>query len=397
MVLSLRKQRSRSIKVLKILLGSLALAVLLFTVYLFFSLRLPLGADPAGNRLRRIKASPNYQNGRFVNTLPTDIMQPGTTWKTVLMWLGSERRVPPAPLPVVFQNARSFAQKPASGLRITWLGHATFLVELDGQVILTDPVLGERASPLPWIGAKRLHPLPVSLADLPPLDAVVISHDHYDHLDCDSIRGLLPKTKRFIVPLGIGVHLERWGVPADRIVELNWWEESSLPGQVRLVATPARHYSGRFLKRDNTLWASWALVGPKHRIYFGGDSGMSAGEFKTIGEKLGPFDYTLIKIGAYGQTWPDIHITPEEAVLVHSLVQGKVLVPAHWGTFNLAFHAWDDPIKRLQAAARRGKVPLAIPKPGEPLGPDNPSPLAPRKAIERGYTSDGTDLRGFYR
>jgi L-ascorbate metabolism protein UlaG (beta-lactamase superfamily) len=257
---------------------------------------------------------------------------------------------------------------------MTWLGHATFLVELDGQVILTDPVLGERASPLSWIGAKRSHPLPVSLADLPPLDAVVISHDHYDHLDCDSIRRLLPKTRRFIVPLGVGAHLEHWGVPADRIVELDWWEDVALPGNVRMVATPARHYSGRFLKRDNTLWVSWAFVGPKNRVYFGGDSGMTAEEYKAIGDRLGPFGFTLMKIGAYGRTWPDIHLTPEEAVLAQSFLKGTVLVPSHWGTFNLAFHAWNEPIERLQAAAQLSHVQTIVPKPGQSFGPDNVPP-----------------------
>jgi L-ascorbate metabolism protein UlaG (beta-lactamase superfamily) len=355
------------------LLGFIASAVLLLIVYLFMALRLPIGADPAGDRLKHIKAQPNYQNGRFINTLPTEVLHPGTTWETLRLWIGHEQRVPPAPpahLPVVYLNAQAFSQKPSSGLRITWLGHSTFVVELDGQVILTDPVLGERAYPLSWIGPKRFHPSPISLADLPPLDAVVISHDHYDHLECDSIRKLLPKTKRFIVPLGIGAHLEHWGVPSDRIVELNWWEESVLPNQVRLMATPARHYSGRFLKRNNTLWSSWAFVGPKYRIYFSGDSGMTADEFKAIGEQLGPFDFTLIKIGAYGQTWPDIHITPEEAILVHTLVQGKVLVPAHWGTFNMAFHAWNEPIERLQAAAQQNSVQVIVPKPGQSFGPD---------------------------
>jgi L-ascorbate metabolism protein UlaG (beta-lactamase superfamily) len=355
---------------LKMFIGLIVLSVILLAVYLYLALRLPLGADPDGDRMNNIKSEQNHRGGRFVNLLETNMMEPGTMWATLRLWFGNEQRVPPSPLPVIFLNAKTFSQQPASGLRVTWLGHATFLVELEGQVIITDPVLGERAFPLSWIGPKRFHPLPILPADLPQIDAVILSHDHYDHLDYESIRILLPKTKRFYVPLGVGAHLEKWGVPSDRIVEMNWWEESALPGQVRLVATPARHYSGRFLKRNNTLWCSWAFVGSKYRIYFGGDTGMSADQFRAIGEKLGPFDYTLIKIGAYGPTWPDIHITPEEAIQVHTFVKGKVFVPTHWGTFNLAFHAWNEPIERLFTAAQKSNVNIVVPKPGQSFGPE---------------------------
>jgi L-ascorbate metabolism protein UlaG (beta-lactamase superfamily) len=331
------------------------------------------GADPAGRRLQRMEACPTYRHGCFVNTLPTEIMQSGRLLETLRLSLAHRNSMPARPLPVIFQTAAAFAHPPKSGLRITWLGHATFLIELDGKTILTDPVFSDRASPLSWIGPKRFHPVPIAIPALPSLDAVVISHDHYDHLDDASIRQLLPKTGKFIVPLGVGAHLEAWGVPAGKIVELYWWEETALDN-IRLVATPARHYSGRGLKQNNTLWASWAMIGPRHRIFYSGDSGRMP-EFEMIGRRFGPFDFALIKIGAYGQTWPDIHATPEEASEINKLVIGRVMIPCHWGTFDLAFHDWDEPIRRLLLAAQKDGVRVVVPKPGEMVMPDALPPL----------------------
>jgi len=342
--------------------------------YLYLELHVPLGAAPSGERLKRIQASPHYRGGRFVNTLPTQVMR-GTLAENWKLMTSTEQTRPFRALPVVTLGPD--AAPALHGLRLTWLGHATFLIELDGSRILTDPVLGERASPLSWIGPRRFHPLPIAIANLPELDAVVISHDHYDHLDCASIQALLPKTRAFVVPLGIGSHLESWGVPLEKIVELDWWEETRLAGNVLLAATPARHYSGRFIQRDNTLWASWAVVGQTHRVWFGGDSGMSADEFQAVGNKYGPFNFALIKIGAYGKTWPDIHVNPEEALEVFRLVRAQVFVPAHWGTFNLSYHRWDEPIERLLSAARAAGVTVAAPKPGQTISPEYLPPPEP--------------------
>ncbi len=330
------------------------------------------GAASTGERLARIQRSPNYRDGAFRNPQATSLATGGSTWSTIRRWLGGhEQRVPPGAMPIVRLTKADFARPPASGLRATWLGHSTVLVELDGARILFDPVWARRASPSSLIGPKRFHEPPLALNDLPPLDAIVASHDHYDHLDRGVVRVLsrsaVQARARFVVPLGVGAHLERWGVAASRITELDW-AESTTVGPLALTATPARHFSGRGLSdRNHTLWASWSVAGPRHRVFHSGDTGPFPG-FASIGEALGPFDLTFIKIGAYGETWPDIHLTPEQAVDVNTKVRGKVLLPIHWGTFNLAFHAWDEPAERVVVAAREGTR-LIMPRPGESVEP----------------------------
>jgi len=237
------------------------------------------------------------------------------------------------------------------------------LIEIDGQRVLVDPVFGERCSPFGFIGPKRFFPAPIALADLPAIAAVTISHDHYDHLDMTAMTTLAARGTQLVVPLGIGAHLERWGVPASRITELDWYQSTNVRG-LRLTATPARHYSGRGLfNPDATLWASWSIAGDRHRVFYSGDSGYSA-EFAKIGERLGPFDLTVIKIGASDPTWEPIHMSPKDAVRVHRDVRGRLLLPVHWGTFNLANHAWNEPAEQLVAAASRAKVSYALPRPG---------------------------------
>src|SRR5687767_7248666 len=340
-----------------------------------------LGAAPSGERLARIQRSPNYRDGAFQNPNATSLATTGSTWDTIKRWLGGhEQRVPPGPLPIVSLTRASFAQPPASGLRATWLGHSTVLVEIDGARILFDPVWARRASPSSLIGPKRFHEPPLALHELPPLDAIVASHDHYDHLDRGVVRALARSPEqaraRFIVPLGVGAHLERWGVAPARITELDWSESTAL-GPLKLTATPARHFSGRSLSdRNHTLWASWSVAGPKHRVFHSGDTGPFPG-FVDIGAPHGPFDLTLIKIGAYGETWPDIHLTPEQAVVAHAQLRGAALLPIHWGTFNLAFHAWDEPAERVVAAAGAGGARLVMPRPGESIEPASAPPVQP--------------------
>jgi L-ascorbate metabolism protein UlaG (beta-lactamase superfamily) len=336
------------------------------------------GAAPTGERLARIQRSPNYRDGAFRNPEAPNLTPTGSAMQTIRRWLGGhEQRVPPGPMPIVSLTKENFAQPPASGLRATWLGHSTVLVEIDGARILFDPVWARRASPSSLIGPKRFFEPPLALEDLPPLDAIVASHDHYDHLDRGVVRALARSASqaraRFIVPLGVGAHLERWGVAPDRITELDW-SESTTVGRLTLTATPARHFSGRGLNdRNHTLWASWSVAGPTHRVFHSGDTGPFPGVAR-IGEEHGPFDLTFIKIGAYGDAWPDIHLTPEQAVDVNAKVRGKLMLPIHWGTFNLAFHAWDEPAERVVVAAS-GSTQLVMPKPGESVEPATARPV----------------------
>jgi L-ascorbate metabolism protein UlaG (beta-lactamase superfamily) len=260
---------------------------------------------------------------------------------------------------------------PADGLHVTWYGHSSALVEIEGRRVLFDPVWSARCSPSSRVGPRRLHPPPVPLDRLPQVDAIVISHDHYDHLDMATVRALIrTQSAPFVVGLGVGAHLDRWGVPPARIIELDWDQTTSIAG-LRLTATAARHFSGRAFSRDNTLWASWALAGPTRRVFYSGDSGYFDG-YAAIGAAHGPFDVTLIQIGAYGSAWPDIHMTPEDGATAHLDLRGDLLIPLHWGTFNLAFHDWSEPVDRLWREAKARGIRLAVPRPGERVNVDAP-------------------------
>jgi len=325
----------------------------------------------AGGVWRR---SPHFADGKFRNLVPTRTLLPGTLWDNVRRQLfRSEERVPRRPIPVVMHTAADFAVAPP-GLRATWIGHASVLLEIDGRRVLTDPIWSERCSPSTFLGPKRFHPPPVSLADLLPIDAVVISHDHYDHLDMATVKAL--SSAHFAVPLGVGAHLAKWGIAPDRISELDWGESAQVKG-LTLTATPARHYSGRNpLHGDETLWASWVIRGPEHRVFFTGDTGYFDG-FKATGAAYGPFDLALIKIGACHPNWQEIHMCPEEAVQAGQDVGARLLLPVHWGTFNLAFHAWNEPAERAFLAAQKAGIALATPRPGEFVDAARPQPPEP--------------------
>ncbi|GGH53003.1 membrane protein [Paenibacillus silvae] len=249
--------------------------------------------------------------------------------------------------------------------QVTWFGHSAFLLEIEGHRLLFDPMLGERPSPVSWVGTRRFsRELPMQPEDFPVLDAIVISHDHYDHLDAASIRRLKNKTKRFIVPLGVRKRLVKWGVPADQITEHQWGDEFTFKA-LTFACMPARHFSGRgLLDRNSTLWCSWIIIGEGTKVFFSGDSGYGP-HFKEIGSKYGPFDLTLMECGQYDKRWSNIHMMPEETVQAHLDVGGKLLIPIHWGAFTLAYHAWNEPAERVTRAARTAQVSIATPKIGE--------------------------------
>jgi L-ascorbate metabolism protein UlaG (beta-lactamase superfamily) len=346
-------------KFAKILLG----IVVVLALASYGTFQLPaFGGRFAGERLERMQKSPEFIDGRFQNTPPqqTD----GAFWETVRLYRQDQIREPQFEIPVIALSPATLSAPAADGLRAIWFGHSSVLMEIEGVRVITDPVLSDRVSPVP-IGPKRMHAPPISLADLSGIDAVLISHDHYDHLDMATIQHLAAQGTQFYVGLGIGAHLERWKVAPAQIHEMDWWESLALKG-VRINCTPARHYSGRKSQDNSTLWASWVVKGAQHSFYYSGDTGY-ADHFRTIHERYGATDLNLIKVGAYGTppSWLDIHMDPESAVRANQDLGGGILLPVHWATFNLSYHAWDEPILRTLRAAAAEKVQVVTPRVGE--------------------------------
>ncbi len=324
-----------------------------------------------------MKASPRFADGIFHNThAVTAGLKKGTVAPTVREFLcGGQRRTPPSPLPST-TPLPLWGRPPETGLRATWLGHSTVLVEIDGARVLTDPVWGERASPVSFAGPRRFQPVPVPIASLPPLDVVLVSHDHYDHLDHATILELARLPVPFVTSLGVGAHLEAWGVAPERIVELDWWEQAEVAG-LTITATPSQHFSGRGLgDRNKTAWSSLAVTGQRHAFFFSGDTGLTP-EYGEIQRRLGRFDLVMLEVGAFHPAWGDIHLGPENALEAHALLGGGAFLPVHWGTFNLAMHAWDEPVETLVRLAPARGAQLVLPRLGEPVEPARAEPPAP--------------------
>jgi len=360
-----RRRRRWPGRILKILLFMLVLVGIAGSLLYWSSdWGATLGGKIDGERLARINASVNFADGTAQNTEETSLGSGDVMEFVVEYFRGAKERKPPQPVPMVEMDPSALYSIRDTGVRFVWLGHSTVYLEVDGTRVLIDPVWSERASPFKIAGPRRSHPVPISLADLPPIDLVVVSHDHYDHLDPGVIRELAPQGVRFAVPLGVGADLEAWGVAADQIIELDWWERASV-GPLELVATPARHFSGwQVTDRDSTLWASWTLVGPTSRVFYSGDSGWQD-EFEKIGDDYGPFDLTIMKCGAYGGGWPDIHINGIQAVEANLLLKGRRMLPVHWLTFDLALHPWEEPvIQAVETGAEMG-VEVITPQLGE--------------------------------
>ena len=339
-----------------------------------------LGRKPQGARLERIKTSPLWAGEGFRNVHPViaGLRDPNASMPSIRDFLcGGERRIPRGPLPSL-SPLNAWAKPPATGLRATWLGHSTVLIEIDGLRVLTDPVWGPRASPSRLAGPKRFQPVPVPLRAMPPVDLVLVSHDHYDHLDYPTIRELAKRDVPFVTSLGVGAHLEAWGVQPERIVELDWWESHTLPDTgLTVTAAPSQHFSGRGLKdRNSTLWSSLVIRSQRHAIFFSGDTGLTT-EYQTIRERLGPFDLVMLEVGAFHPAWGDIHLGPENALKALALLGGGPFLPVHWGTFSLAMHAWDQPAESLLQLGPRTGAQLLMPRLGEPVEPAHQESVEP--------------------
>lgn len=320
-----------------------------------------------------IARSPQFRDGKFRNVAPMHKQSFGDNidiaWK--FFFNKPANTVPRGTIPV--QPLSRAALLAAADGTVFRLGHSTMLLKLGGAFYLTDPVFSERASPVQWAGPARFHQPPISIAELPPIEAVILSHDHYDHLDHAAVLALAAKTRHFITPLGVGDRLVAWGVAAAKVRQLDWWHSIEVAG-VTLTATPAQHFSGRSLKdRDSTLWASWVIAHAGLKVFFSGDSGYFDG-FKQIGAALGPFDLAMVETGAYNAMWPDVHMQPEETLQAFIDLRGKVLMPVHNGTFDLSLHPWQEPFERILALAQAQGVAMTTPRMGEPVDARQPAP-----------------------
>jgi L-ascorbate metabolism protein UlaG (beta-lactamase superfamily) len=332
----------------------------------FFMQQEVFGKNPSGQRLERIKQSPNYQSGSFRNVHETFVAPPGTSY-TKMMWEfmfdKSPDNLPKVSIPSVHTDLKTFNdEKPA----IIWFGHSSYLIKSKGVNILVDPVFSGNASPVSIFGKAFNGSDAYSVDDMPEIDICIVTHDHYDHLDYRTIKKLSSKVKMFYTALGVGTHLEAWGIETNRIVELDWWEDHNRTDSIKVTATPARHFSGRGLTRAKTLWASYVLELHGYKIFVGGDSGYDD-QFKLIGERFGPFDIAMLECGQYGKDWPDIHMTPEESAQAAKDLQSKMLLPVHWSKFSLALHAWNEPITRLVKATSQNGVKITTPLIGQPV------------------------------
>lgn len=338
------------------------------------------GKPAQGERLERLTDLPMWDGERLRNPGPIlpGLRDPAVPRPTLREFLRHDPERQPSHRLPAFDPRALWQRRSASGLRATWLGHSTVLLEIDGFRVLTDPVWGQRASPFRLVGPRRFQPAPVTLRQLPEVDAVVISHDHYDHLDYPTIRALSRSKVPFVTSLGVGAHLEAWGIAPGRITELVWWQSHRIPGTgLTVTAAPSQHFSGRGLKdRNATLWSSMILEGERHRVFFSGDTGLTP-QYEAIRDRFGPFDLTMLEVGAFHPSWGDIHLGPDNALAAHDMLGGGVLMPVHWGTFALSTHAWDQPVERLLQQADPGRSHLLMPRLGEPVEPAERRPAKP--------------------
>lgn len=347
----------------------LVAVIFILALALYAFLQTPtFGAQPTAAQIKSFSQSPQFdvQTEEFRNRRPNlfNEMREKTSIPNMLREWFKDRPEgsPKQRLPEVKPDLAQFMEN-TDDTKIIWFGHSTFLLNMSGTIILVDPVFSEVASPVNFIG-QRFQPPVISLPELPPIDVLLLSHDHYDHLDMDTIRFFMDKPTTFIAPLGVGEHLRYWGVSDDKIIEKDWWESYEVDG-VEFIATPSQHFSGRDgINNNGTLWASWVIRTKRSNLFFSGDSGFDT-HFKVIGDRYGPFDLALVEDGQYDKKWPAVHLFPEEAAQAALDLRAKRAMPVHWGMFQLAYHTWHDPVTRFSKALEDSSVQLVTPLIGE--------------------------------
>lgn len=364
------KSSIKAIQRLLIVIISICL-ILLIIGFLFVSLSPQFGGNPSSEQKAEFEKLGHYSNGEFQNLIETNMdMDFGEAIKMLPEFFKNDpSRVPDFDIPIVKIDSVDLTL-PNQSTRLIWFGHSAFLLQIDGKNILLDPMLGEVPAPHPLLGKKRFSKeLPIEIEQLPSIDLILFSHDHYDHLDYGSVQKLMGKTQAYYVPLGLGSHLKAWGIHPEKIHEMDWWDELEVDG-LKLAFTPSRHFSGRGLtNRFSTLWGSWVIHGESDRIYFSGDGGYGP-HFKDIGDRFGPFDFAMMECGQYNERWKEIHMMPEETAQAGLDIQAKVIMPIHWGAFSLAMHSWTDPVERVLKAAEELKLPVYVPKIGSYINLD---------------------------
>jgi L-ascorbate metabolism protein UlaG (beta-lactamase superfamily) len=335
------KNKNKNKMLILIILFSLLILISIVGLYMKFAPQ--FGSNPDPERLDALAKMTVYKNKRFYNLSETPVVLPNSLLKIIKLQIGKNPgRIPVDRIPSVKPVFNDSAI-----MSVIWLGHSTVLVKTNNTIILTDPVFSKRASPATFAGPEAfLFTEPITPENIPFPDIIILSHDHFDHLDYKSITRYYKNVKTFLVPLGVRDHLVRWGISPDKIIEFDWWQSITTNGSLKITATPARHFSGRRNQNNSTLWCSWVIQDNPHKIYFCGDSGYGS-HFREIGEKFGPFDLTLMECGAYGKYWPYIHMLPEQTVQAQIDLKGKFLLPIHWAKFNLSLHHWKEPIERL--------------------------------------------------
>jgi L-ascorbate metabolism protein UlaG (beta-lactamase superfamily) len=326
------------------------------------------GTRPNDKEILKLKDSKQYNSDKeiFENRRPDlieEMKKKNFSFKLIKKWFTPRKNSKPlSNLPQIKPDLNEF-MNPSNDLKVIWFGHSTFLLNMDGTIILVDPIFSGSAAPVSFM-VKRFQPPVLKLEELPKIDVIVISHDHYDHLDMESIKYFKDFDIKFITPLGVGSHLKGWGVSEDKITERDWWESAKF-GAVNFTATPAQHFSGRDgIHNNETLWASWVFTSQNHNIYFSGDSGFDT-HFKEIGDRLGPFDVAFLENGQYNESWRAVHLLPSEGIQAFKDLRAKKFFPVHWGMFELSMHTWFEPIEKINQLTKESGIDLLAPKIGQ--------------------------------